>query len=215
MIDFICNLARNVWNLYINLQHWFAGNISEKAWVQCVVGVVLVAVAFVLARTRWFQMDDSGDDIDILPNDGWAILGMGFLFVVMFFNDFLPWHMVTGVAGFFAWLGMIFHLCWLGAPLLFIGVMVAQLIFELIKTTFEGDFDYLDTIRIICGMWLRPIIGMLITIPLLNVGLLLTSGVSAPLFVGVFFLAALLMPSSNKWGEVTDRNGNVWEVWKW
>jgi len=56
---------------------------------------------------------------------------------------------------------------------------------------------------------------MLITIPLLNVGLLLTSGVSAPLFVGVFFLAALLMPSSNKWGEVTDRNGNVWEVWKW
>ncbi|MBQ5654402.1 MAG: hypothetical protein IIV28_06420, partial [Alistipes sp.] len=65
------------------------------------------------------------------------------------------------------------------------------------------------------GMWLRPIIGILITIPLLNVGLLLTSGVSAPLFVGVFFLAALLMPSSSKWGEVTDRNGNVWEVWKW
>ena len=215
MIDFICNLARNVWNFYINLHHWFAGNISEKAWVQCLVGVVLVAVAFVLARTRWFQMDDSGDDIDILPNDGWAILGMGFLFVVMFFNDFLPWHMVTGFAGFFAWLGMIFHLCWLGVPLLVMGVMVVQLIFELIKTTFKGNFYYLDTIRIICGVWLRPIIGMVITFPLLNIGLLLTSGVSAPLFVGIFFLAALLMPSSNKWGEVTDRNGNVWEVWKW
>ena len=90
MIDFICDLARNVWNFYITLHHWFSGNISEKAWVQCLVGVVLVALAFVLARTRWPQMDDSGDDIDILPNDGWAILGMGFLVVVMFFNDFLP-----------------------------------------------------------------------------------------------------------------------------
>lgn len=215
MIDFICDLARNVWNFYINLHHWFAGNISDKAWVQCVVGVVLVALAFVLARTRWLQRDDSGDDIAILPNDGWAILVTGFLFVVMYFNDFLPWHMVTGFAGFFAWLGMIFHLCWLGVPLLVMGVMVVQLILELIKTTFEGDFYYLDTIKIICGVWLRPIIGMVITFPLLNVGLMLTSGVSAPLFVGVFFLAALLMPSSNKWGEVTDRSGNVWEVWKW
>lgn len=215
MIDFICDLARNVWNFYINLHHWFAGNISDKAWVQCVVGVVLVALAFVLARTRWLQTDDSGDGIAILPNDGWAILVTGFLFVVMYFNDFLPWHMVTGFAGFFAWIGMIFHLCWLGVPLLVMGVMVVQLILELIKTTFEGDFYYLGTIRIICGVWLRPIIGMVITFPLLNVGLMLTSGVSAPLFVGIFFLAALLMPSSNKWGEVTDRSGNVWEVWKW
>ncbi len=215
MIDYICNLANDTWNLYITIQHWFVENISEKVWVQCVVGCLLVAFAFVIARMRCFKADSSGDDVDILPNDGWAILGMGFLFVVMYFNDFQPWHAVNGFSGFFAWIGILFHLCWLSAPLMFIGVMVVQMILFIIKDTFNGDFDYMYTLKIVGGFWMRPILGMLISFPILNVGLMLTSGVSAPLFIGIFFLAALLMPSSNKWGEVTDRNGNVWEVWRW
>lgn len=213
MIDFIVNLPSDIWNLYITLQHWFGENISDKVWVQCVVGCLLVALAFVLARMRWFKEDD--DSLDILPNDSWAILGMGFVFVVMYFNDFQSWHAVNGFGGFFAWIGIIFNLCWLSVPLLFIGVMFVQILLYIIKDTFNGDFDYMDIIKIVGGMWVRPILGMLISFPLLNVGLMLTSGVSAPLFVGIFFLAALLMPSSNKWGEATDRDGNVWEIWRW
>lgn len=207
MFSFIEDLSRSVWNISTACYQSIASFI-ENQWIIVGIGVVLIVIAFIIARIRTDYNDSKSTSS--LPTDGWSIIGISLMFIVQYFNDFQPWDAVDGLAGLFAWIGVLFFLLWMGGTLLFLGMFILSFFY----LTFNGlcDRDFVEGFKIGLKFMLVNSLQLICSMASLLLGLLLVSSVTGPILVVVFFIAALFWPTSNKIGEFKDRNGNYWEI---
>ncbi len=209
MFSFIEDLSRSAWNTSAACYQNIA-SIIENQWIIVGIGVVLIVVAFIIARIK----TDDEDSLQVfsLPTDGGSIAGISLMFIVQYFNDFQSWDAVNGFAGLFAWLGVLFFLLWISGILILLGMNIVLFFRFMFNGLCNRDFlwGFKTGLKFMLVNSLQMIGSM---VPLL-LGLLLVSSVTGPILAAVFFIAALFWPTSDKIGEFKDRNGNWWEVRK-
>lgn len=195
-------MCATAWDTSVAFYRWWASWI-DRPWILVAIGVVLTVAAFVLAHVHLSPDREDDDPVVPLPTDGWCLLGLSLMFMVIYFNDFALWSQVDGFAGLFAWLGALSFLLWMGGFSLF----VLMYLYFILDSLFRGLSD-------LTGRYLLMVGQQLLCLALLLAGMLLMSSVTGPVCAAVFFVAALFWPSSNKIGTFEDRHGRIWEVWR-
>lgn len=207
MFSFIEDLCRYAWDVSA-LCYRSIAYVIENQWIIVGIGVVSIVIAFIIAHLN-IDKDDREPSV-CLPTDGPGIIGLSLMFIVQYFNDFQPWDAVDGFAGLFAWGGALFFLIWIGGILFILGIYV----FLFFRSIFEGlcDSNFLWEFKFGLKFMLTNSLQLICSFVPLLFGLLLVSSVTGPILVIVFFIVALLWPTSNKIGEFKDRDGNWWEI---
>lgn len=202
MFHFIANVAEAIWNGSAQYYQFWSSFLSTT-WI-VIIGVLFCLVSYgILAVESRFNRDSMAKDVPLF-NDVRGVITFGFLFVVMYFNDYKPWAEVDGMAGLFAWLGsLLFALGILGSV-----ISVVMDIFFLISACFSGFWGMVRSYFI-------SILAVLSSTFCMYTGLLLMSSFTGPVGVGIFFIACLFYPSDSTYvGQVRDRSGRVWDVFR-